>query len=94
MVSIAEDNRSKRLILRARRHTFPRRRCEKPFQLLFTPQMHGNLQKVVAITPEPGALTLLCAQRKVLATNDPRHFLDCLSRLRGTNLIYEPASLY
>ena len=56
--------------------------------------MHGNLQKVVALSPKPGAVTLLRTQGKVLVANDLRHLFERLFGFHELNLIYEPAVVY
>ena len=56
--------------------------------------MHGNLIKIVAISPEPGAVTLLGSQLKLLVANDLRQFSNRLFELHATELIYELAVVY
>ena len=65
-----KDDGIKGLILRARGDIL---RCEigqKTFQFLFTWQMRWKPFEVVASSPKPGAMTLLCGERKMLA---PKH---------------------
>ena len=66
---IKENKRIKGLILSARHHTLSGQSREKLFQLLLARQMIGNRQQAVAISPEPGSVTLLRAQCKMLAAN-------------------------
>ena len=67
---------------------------EEPLEFLFTRDMGGNIVNEVAILAEPSAITALRTQRKMLSTNDIRHFLDGLFRVHVSILIYEPVFVY
>jgi hypothetical protein len=50
---------------------------QKPFQLMFTWQMHRQPSDEAAISPEPGAAIALCRECKVFASNNFRKPLHC-----------------
>ena len=82
------------LILGAGGNTFPGERGEKSFQFLFRWQMRRKLFDEVAISPEPGAVTVLRGQRKMLPPNDFRKPRHRFFGIHSTILIYEPPVVY
>ena len=63
---------------------------QKPFQLLFTRQMKRKPFEVVAISPEPGAVSPLSGERKMLP---PKHFREsahCFIGVHTAILIHGP----
>ena len=67
---VKENNRVKGLILGAGRDTSFSKLGEELFKLLLASPVRGKPIDVVAITFEPGAVTLPGVQRKMLPSND------------------------
>lgn len=88
------NNRVKCLILGAGGDILLGQSGQKPFQFLLTREMKWNRLEVVAISPEPGAVTAFRRERKMLA---PKHFRKSAHRLVGIQsaiLIQEPLGVY
>jgi hypothetical protein len=91
---VEKNNRVKGLILGAGRDILLGQSIQKPFQFLFTRSMRWKPFEVVAISPEPGAVTPLCAERKMFP---PNHFRKSCDRFIGVHsiiVIYEQPVVY
>jgi hypothetical protein len=75
---VKEKNRIKSLILRAGRHIISGKSREKPLELLFAGQGRRQRFNEGAITFEPAAVTVFCAQRKMLPPDDIGQLLNSL----------------
>jgi hypothetical protein len=67
---------------------------QKPFQFMFTWQMQGQPFEEVAISPEPGAVSALGRERKMLASNSFRKPPHRFIRIHLANVIYEQPVVY
>jgi hypothetical protein len=63
-------------------------------QFLFNREMSGKPFELVAILPEPGAITSLPGERKVLTPNYLRHADNRFVSVDPAVLIYEPLVVY
>ena len=89
-----KDNGVKGLILSAGRDILLSQSRQKPFQFLFTRQMRRKPFDLVAISPEPGAVTALRGQRKMFPANDFRKACHRFFGIRSRSLIHEPPVVY
>jgi hypothetical protein len=89
-----KDNRIKGLTSGASGDTFAGEKGQKAFKSLFTRQMKWKPFEVVASSREPGALTALHHERKILAPNDFRKSAQRFDGVYSGNLIREPPFLY
>jgi hypothetical protein len=90
---VQENNRIKGLSLGAGRDTLLSQSRQKPFQFLFTRQMSRKPFEVVAILPEPGAVTVLRGLSKMHPPNDFRKARHRFFGIHPTILKYEPPRL-
>ena len=91
---LLKHQRVERLILRAGSHIFFAQSRQNLFELLLTQPMIGNRLNVVAISPEPAAITLLGASRKMLAPHDIGHFPNRIFPLHAAVLIRDWLFVY
>jgi len=85
-ILVEKNDGIKGLILGAGRHIVLGQSGEKMFQLLFTRQMSRQLDHKIAETPEPGAVALLRAQRKMFTPNDIDQLLHSFVQVHGATL--------
>ena len=67
---------------------------QKTFQLLFTRPTGWKPFEAVALSPEPGAITVLPGERKMLALNNFRKSAHCFIGIHAGILKREPTVTY
>jgi hypothetical protein len=91
---VEKDNCIKGLILGAGGDILLGQSGEKPFQFMFTWQLQGQPFEEVAISPEPGAVSALGRERKVLASNNFRKPPHRFIRIHLAIVIHEQPVVY
>jgi hypothetical protein len=82
------------LILRAGSGILFGQMGQKPFQFLFARQMMTKPFELVTISPEPGAVTPLSGERKVLPPKHFRNSAHCFIGIHTAILIHEPPVIH
>jgi hypothetical protein len=92
--TLEKDNCIKGLILGAGGGILLGRSGETPFQFMFTWQMQRQPFEEVAISPEPGAVSALGRERKMLASNNFRKPPHRFIRIHLAIVIHEQPVVY
>jgi hypothetical protein len=82
------------LILRARGYIFRYEIGQETFQLLSARQMRRKPFEVVVMSPESGAITRLCGERKMLASKCLRKSPNRVVPIHSAIFIHELAVVY
>jgi hypothetical protein len=91
---VEKDDRIKGLILGAGGDILLGQGAQKTLQLLFARQMRRKPFEAVAISAEPGAVTVLRGERKMLPRKHFRESAQCFIGIHTAFLIHEPPVVY